>query len=644
MSSVLDRVANPSDLKRLSLDELTRLAGEVRGLILETVSRTGGHLAASLGTVELTIALLRVFDPPRDFLVWDVGHQTYAYKILTGRREAFRHLRQWGGPSGFLRRCESPYDVFGAGHSGTALSAALGMAVARDRRGGAEHVVAILGDGALGCGVSLEGLNHVAGTTHRFIVVLNDNEMSISHNVGALSRYLGRLLANPRYNRWKRSVESVATRLCLGRLRHVYYRVEEAIKSLFLRNVMFEEMGLRYVGPIDGHHIPKLIDALEVARESPAPIVLHVATVKGKGYAPAEQEPERWHSTGPFDLESGRPPPVSTPTYSEVFGSVLEQLAEADARVVAITAAMTRGTGLSQFARRFPNQFFDVGISEEHAAVFAAGLAVAGFRPVFAVYSTFAQRIVDFLLHDICLQALPVVFCLDRAGIVGEDGPTHHGLFDIALLRPAPGLVFMQPRDEAELARMLVTAVQSGRPAVLRYPRGTGPGTPVPSSLVPLKLGEAEVLRKGEEVAIWALGDMVPRALALAELLDGRGVTTAVVNARFIKPLDTDLLVRQAVAARLVVTLENGVVAGGFGSAVQETLAAKGIQVPVLPFGWPDAFIPHGRSEELLDRYGFRPETMADAVLEYLRDRPTGHELTGTVGCGAGAPGTGRKS
>lgn len=617
MTSQLDRVNKPEDLANLSVAELDQLAGEIRALIISTLSKTGGHLAANLGVIELTIALLRIFKPPTDKIVWDVSHQGYTYKILTGRKDRFGSLRQFGGLSGFLKREESEYDAFGAGHSGTAMSAALGMAVARDRRGSAEHVVAVLGDGSAGCGISFEGMNHVAATTKRLIVILNDNEMSIAKNVGAMARYMGGLLANPRYNRWKRSVESLASKLRMGLFRTVYYRMEEAIKSVFLRSVIFEEFGLRYIGPIDGHSLHALLDALEIARNSDRPILLHVSTEKGKGYSFAEEQPEKWHGAQQFDIISGEPlTPPGTPTYSSVFGSTLVRMAEQDKRIVAITAGMASGTGLSAFAGRYPDRFFDVGISEEHAVIFAAGMAAEGLRPVFAVYSTFLQRAVDCVIHDVCLQNLPVVLCLDRAGIVGDDGPTHHGVFDIALLRSIPGLVMMQPKDEAELADMLFTAFRLGRPVVIRYPRGRGPGAPVPVEQRELPLGRADVVRPGTTVQIWALGDMIPLATETADLLaKENGVNAGVINARFIRPLDEALLLQQAADTKLFVTLENGVIRGGFGAGVGEALHRQGFGGRVLNCGWPDEFVPHGSQETLMGQYGLTSRAIATAIV-----------------------------
>jgi len=621
MSNILETINGPDDLKKIRLEELPQLAEEIRALIINTVSTTGGHLSANLGTVELTIALLRVFDPLCDKLIWDVSHQTYAYKILTGRRQVFHTLRQTDGISGFLLRSESKYDAFGAGHAGTALSASLGIAAARDRQAGNDHVVAIVGDGALGCGTSFEALNNLESTTKRLIVILNDNEMSISTNVGAISRYLGQLLAHPRYNRWKSSVERFAReRLKMSWLSKIYLRSEEAIKSLFLRSVLFEEFGLRYIGPIDGHNIPVLISSLEIAKNSDEPILVHVATQKGKGYAFAEAEPEIWHGIGAFEYKTGIPLKTgSLLKYSDVFGQTMEQLALTNDKIVAITAAMAVGTGLSNFARHFPDQFFDVGIAEEHAVIFAAGMATQSFIPVVAVYSTFAQRILDFVIHDVCLQQLPVIFCLDRAGIVGDDGPTHHGVFDIALFRSVPNLVMLQPKDEAELANMISSAMAWQKPVIIRYPRGGGPGKAVPADFSAITFGKAEVLIEGEAVQIWALGDMLPLAQRAAKKLQRSGFKTGIVNPRFIVPLDGELLRRQAEKAQCIVTIENGVRNGGFGSAVEEALMESGYKGACLRFGWPNQFVPHGSFDRLCERFGLTDEAVAAAVLKTLR-------------------------
>ena len=656
MSGILERIDNAAAVRALAVGELNQLAQELRGRIIATVSRNGGHLAANLGSVELTIALLRAFDPAADKIVWDVGHQTYSWKLLTGRRGQFDTLRQPGGISGFPRRDESPFDVFGGGHAGTALSAALGMAVARDRRGSAEYVVAVIGDAAMGNGISLEALNNIDGATRRLIVILNDNEMSISGNVGSLSRHLGRLLSNPKYNRWKGAAERVAQRLRMSPFRGIYHRTEKALKSLFLQNALFEDFGLRYMGPIDGHDHRALADALSIAKSYDRPILLHVATQKGHGYKAAEESPERWHGVGRFDIAKAELVEPA-PGYSQIFGECLARLAERDPQLVAITAAMCAGTGLAPFEARHPARFFDVGICEEHAVVFAAGLAAEGMRPVVAIYSSFIQRAVDCIMHDVCLQRLPVTFCLDRAGVVGADGPTHHGIFDIPMLRCLPGIVLMQPKDEAELARMLVTAVRHNGPAAIRYPRDSGPGAAVPEESEPLEIGKAEIVeaavgfdnacwevtdrRRGAPpsslitnggpqtggassaspvsvVWFWALGDMLPLARAAAQKLRAAGVAAGVVNARFIKPLDTTLLLEQAGAQTIFATLENGVVAGGFGSAVQEALAEQGLTNPVLRFGWPDAIIGQGTTASLMEAHGLTPETVAARVQERI--------------------------
>lgn len=627
MSRVLDKINEPADVVPLTPEELAQLAVEIRALMIETISKTGGHLASNLGMVELTLALLKVFRPPEDKILMDVSHQAYTYKLLTGRKDRFSTLRQYGGLSGFMSRKESPCDAFGAGHAGTALSAALGMAVARDRLGGSHNVVAVVGDAALGGGSSFEALNNIQGTTGRLIVILNDNEMSISANVGAVSRYLGELLTNPSYNKWKHSIESVVKRMSgqSNALRRFYYRIEESVKSMFLHSVLFEEFGLRYIGPIDGHDLSRLIPALEIARGDISPILLHVVTQKGRGYSFAEKCPESWHGIGNFDIESGTPITSSAaPSYSQVFGTTLERLAARDQGIVAITAAMRTGTGLSSFSTRFPDRFFDVGICEEHAVIFAAGLASEGMKPVLPLYSTFSQRVVDYILHDVCLQNLPVVFCLDRAGIVGDDGPTHHGVFDIALLRTFPGLTIMQPADGAELAHMLYSAIQWKRPVVVRYPRGLCTGYVAPDQFEELAPGKARILREGWEIQLWALGDMIPVALATADLLVTKGFSVGVVNARFVAPLDDDLIVAQSKLARAFVTLENGVAAGGFGSAMAEALGELGYQGCVIRNGWPREFIPHGAPAILFQKYGLTAEAIAERVARTIESNPAG--------------------
>ena len=619
MPDILSTIHTPRDVQALAQRQLPDLAEEVRRVILKTVSKTGGHLASNLGAVELTIALLRIFSPPEDKIVWDVGHQTYTWKLLTGRRDRFHTLRQRDGLSGFPKPEESAFDAFVAGHAGTALSAALGMAVGRDRLGGKGHVVAVIGDGSMTNGLSLEALNSLDDLNSKVIVVLNDNEMSISENVGALSRRLGRMLADVRYNRIKAAAEKAGHRLHMTPLRRVYHRVEQAIKSLWLRNAFFEEFGLRYVGPIDGHDFGALESALNTACEDKRSVLIHVATQKGRGFRPSERAPGNWHGVGAFELDAVQPP-EGKPGYSQVFGATLTGFAEENPSIIAITAAMCGGTGLDTFAARHPARFFDVGICEGHAVVFAAGLATAGFRPFFAVYSTFLQRAVDCVMHDVCIQKLPVVFCVDRAGVVGSDGPTHHGIYDIAMLRCLPNLVIMQPKDTVELVGMMKLALALACPVVIRYPRDPGPSVVAAPEIGALPLGVAEVVRglpnegQGPAVWLWALGDMVPLACETAERLHASGVRAGVVNARFVKPLDTALLRAQAAGSALMVTLENGAVAGGFGSAVREALAEQGLAVPVRAYGWPDSFVGQGTTRQLMEGGGLTPERLSDEI------------------------------
>ena len=620
MADVLKTIQTPHDIQALAPAQLPVLADDIRGVILETVSRTGGHLASNLGAVELTIALLRVFSPPADKVIWDVGHQTYAWKLLTGRQDRFHTLRQRGGLSGFPKPGESAYDVFGAGHAGTALSAALGMAVGRDRYGGSGQVVAVIGDGSMSNGISLEALNSLDEVHSKVIVILNDNEMSISENVGALSRRLGRMLADVRYNRIKAAAEAAGHRLHMTPLRRVYHRLEQAVKSLWLQNSFFEAFGLRYMGPIDGHDFNALENALCSARDYKHSVLIHVATQKGRGFRPAERSPSDWHGVGAFELDARHPPETKPGGYSQAFGETLTALAEGNPAIVAITAAMCSGTGLEPFAERYPYRFFDVGICEAHAVVFAAGLAASGFRPFFAVYSTFLQRAVDCVMHDVCIQNLPVVFCVDRAGVVGSDGPTHHGIYDIPMLRCLPNLVIMQPRDTVELSAMLKTALSHAGPAVIRYPREPGPAAGLSEVAEALPVGRAEVLEPlsgpapGPAVWFWALGDMVPLAAATAARLRSAGVRAGVVNARFVKPLDAALLGGQAREAALFVTLENGAVAGGFGAAVREALAAGGHGQMVRAYGWPDAFVGQGTLSQLLEDFGLTPDRLAGEI------------------------------
>lgn len=617
MSRYLDMIDSPRDLAKLQLDQIEALAAEIRDEIVRTVSRTGGHLASNLGVVELTIALHRTFNAPNDKIVWDVSHQTYAHKLITGRRERFRTLRQHGGMSGFAKPEESEYDAFGAGHASTAISAALGLAVARDMRGGSEKVIAVIGDGALTGGTAFEALYQGHSGIKDFLVILNDNKMSISPNVGAIARYLNRVIASPLYNRFSRAIDRLILRIPKAGLRLVRwrYRVLESIKGLLVPGLFFEEMGFRYFGPVDGHDLPLLLRLLKEIRNERRPVLLHVLTRKGKGYAPAEREPEMFHSAPKFDRQTGRPKPERThPTYTEVFGQTLCERAEQDERIVAITAAMTTGVGLEPFAERFPGRFHDVGIAEEHAVIFAAGLAMAGMRPVVAVYSTFLQRAYDQILHDVCLQRLPVVFAIDRAGLVGEDGPTHHGVFDISYLGMMPNMTLLAPKDERELRDMLHFALRHHGPVAVRYPRGEGVGADLGAPVEAIAYGRGVVERPGRDVALLAAGSMVVPALEAAELLEQAGISAMVINARFLKPLDEELLALAASTGRIV-TLEEHVLRGGFGSAVAEWLGDRMMRsVACLRIGIPDAFVEHGSRRELQEQLGLTPRAIAERV------------------------------
>lgn len=601
-----DATYSPEGVRRLAADDLAAFAQRVREEILSTVSQTGGHLASSLGAVELVIGLLRVFDPTHDRIVWDVGHQTYAWKILTGRRNQMRTIRRLDGLSGFCNPEETPCDAFVTGHAGNALSVAEGLAVARDLRGGDEQVVAVVGDAALANGMSLEALNNCGNLKSKLILVVNDNAMSISQNVGACARILGRLLTSVHYNRAKAAVERAGHRARLTFLRNLYHRIERALKSLLLGNTFFESLGLRYIGPVDGHDILALARAFSVARADKRSVVVHVVTRKGKGFAPAEADPTRWHGVAPFDLAHPVQPPASARCWSEVFGAALVERAHADTRICALTAAMRDGTGLAHFAQTFPTRFFDVGICEEHLVTFAAGLAKAGLRPVVAVYSSFLQRAVDQVMHDVCLLNLPVVFAVDRAGCVGRDGRTHHGMFDLAMLRALPNLTICQPSDADDLRRLLALAVATGGPWVIRYPRGDAPdnatnGQPTAAATV----GSARVLCGAEaSIQLWALGDQVAKALDVQRLLAAQGLAAGVVDARFVKPFDATLLARQRAHGAWIVSLENGSVAGGFGEALGADLR----------FGWPDVFVGHGTVAELERRHGFDAASIAARI------------------------------
>lgn len=622
-TSLLENIDSPRDLKGLDTEQLEQLAKELRQYMLKVVSRTGGHLAPNLGVVELTLALHFVFDSPADKIVFDVGHQSYVHKILTGRREAFATLRQYGGLSGFPKPTESPHDAFGTGHSSTSVSAALGLAIARDLQGEDYNVVAVIGDGSMTGGLAYEALNNAGNLKKRLIVILNDNEMSISKNVGAMSEYLDKLRTGETYNWLKENFEEWLQGMEAGKdVLAAVNRVKGSLKYLVTPGTVFEELGFKYFGPVDGHDLKALIGILSAAKKIKGPVLIHVLTKKGKGYAPAEENPDKFHGIGAFDLATGKKTaaPAAPVTYTEVFGRTLTALADRNEKIVAITAAMPDGTGLSYFAAAHQDRFLDVGIAEQHAVTCAAGLAMAGAKPVCAVYSTFAQRAYDNILHDVCLQNLPVVLCLDRAGLVGDDGPTHHGVFDLAYLGSLPNMTVMAPKDEDELRHMLYTALQMESPAAIRYPRGSGLGVPLSEELHNLPLGKAEVLSRGRDVMIWAIGSMVTAACQAANLLRTRNIDSGVVNMRFAKPLDKELLFRQAEEVGRIVTLEEGVSAGGAGSSVLAALNEAGLleKCRVLTLGIGDDFVPHGDRALLLRDLGLDAEGVALSIEKHF--------------------------
>lgn len=626
-SRLLATIKSPADVKALAPADLPALAQEIRDELIAVTAKNGGHIGPNLGVVELTIALHRVFDTPTDQFVFDVAHQGYVHKLLTGRGgDFFKKLRQTGGASGFLYRSESAHDAFGAGHAGTALSAALGMATARDLRGTSEHVVAVCGDAAFTCGITLEALNNVVTSTNRLIVILNDNEWSIAKNVGAIAHYLNRLSTNSTYNRLHHDVEAFFKSFPVGAEMHrVYQKWKRETKDFFVESSLFEKFGLRYLGPVDGHNLDALIKNLDFARQCDVPVLIHVLTKKGKGLPAALEHPEKFHGASPFDPatgESRKSAPGTPPNYQDVFGHALARFALADPAIVGITGAMPSGTSLSHLAAAAPKQFFDVGIAEEHAVLFAAGLATKGFKPVCAIYSTFLQRAYDPIVHDVALQNLPVTFCMDRAGLSPNDGPTHHGLFDLAYLRCVPNVTVMQPKDEDELVDMLHTGLHLGAPAFVRYPRGPGVGVKLKPSPALLPIGQAEVLRQGSNIMLWALGPMVHDALRLADrLATEENLSVGVVNARFVKPLDRTLLLSHAACIPLLVTLEDHVVSGGFGSAVLEALQEANCPVAVERIGWPDKFIEHGTNVDTLrTAHGLGASDMYRRVLDRWRN------------------------
>ena len=618
LSELLGSIRSPQDVKDLPAEKLDELAAEIRSTLIHTLSETGGHLAPNLGLVELSIALHRVFNTPKDKILFDVSHQCYVHKLLTGRADRFHSIRQFEGISGFCKRSESEHDAYGAGHAGTALSAGLGMAAARDLAGDDYHVISIVGDGAFTCGTTLEGLNSIATTTRKFILILNDNEWSIDRNVGALSHYFSSLQETDTYVWLRERAKVIIEKLAGEGARKQVSKLVHAAHSVITPLSFFQELGLSYYGPVNGHDPQRLEKILRIASRHNGPVIIHVITEKGRGYAPAASNPTKFHGIGQYNIEDGSTSKGSVITYSEAFGTHLSTLAADDPDITAITAAMPTGTRLDIFRSRFPRRYYDVGIAEEHAALFACGMATQGLKPYLAVYSTFMQRCVDMIQHDAALQNLPVRFCMDRAGLSPDDGPTHHGLFDIAMMRAIPNVIMMQPKDEAELGHMLCTMNQiSDRPSIIRYPRGTAEGTPMPEQLHPLPIGKAEMLQQGTDITLLALGNMNGYAARVSSILAGKGISCAHVNARFICPLDTDCILQQAAATRLIVTLEDHVIAGGFGSAVMEMLNERGCTTPVLRIGWPNEFIEHGREDQLRSKHRLTPEAIAETILNH---------------------------
>jgi 1-deoxy-D-xylulose-5-phosphate synthase len=625
MGTLLEGINSPADLKRLNYAQMAELAEEIRAFLIQSLSKTGGHLGPNLGVVELTMAMHYVFNTPEDKFLFDVSHQVYTHKILTGRRERFETIRQPGGLNGFMLRTECEHDCYGAGHAGTALSAALGMAVARDLAGGNENVIAVAGDAAFTNGISFEALNNIAEQTKRLIIVLNDNEWSIDRNVGAIARYFHRIVTNEHYQHLHDSAKKIVQKIGGKTAVTVMRRAEEAAKGMLWPSMLFEEFGLEYYGPIDGHNLPQLVETFKFLKNADRPVLLHVLTQKGRGFQPAMDLQKKFHGLGPYDPETGNTRPTGLPTYSESFANTLVELANKDERIVAITAAMPNGTGLDLFRPHHPKRYFDVGIAEEHAVIFAAGMATRGFRPVCAIYSTFLQRAFDPIVHDVALQKLPVLFCMDRAGLSGDDGPTHHGLFDISYLRGIPNMVLMAPKDEDELADMMKTGLQLPGPSAIRYPRGAVVGVVRKPEPQLLTVGKAEVLADGSDVAILGLGAMTSMASELAARLEREGYSAAVINPRFVKPLDREMLEAYARRVAVFVTIEDHVKMGGFGSAVLEALDEMGITIPVVRIGWPDHFIEHGKIDDLRAKYGLTVEDAHAQVLPLLarRQRPT---------------------
>ncbi len=602
-------IAGPADVKALDEKDLPLLAEEIRRVLIMELARTGGHLGPNLGVVELTLALHRVFDTPKDKFVFDVSHQGYVHKMLTGRWRQMETMRTYQGLNGFLLRTESEHDCYGAGHAGTALSAALGLAAGRDLAGGDEHVVCIAGDAAFTCGPTFEALNNIAATTKRLILVLNDNEWSIDRNVGALAKYFNKVAALPAYAHLRDKAASVIEKVGGKQVKNLARKLEEGAKNLIAPSVIFEEFGLRYYGPIDGHDLRSLVRMFEFLKTQHEPVILHILTEKGRGYKPALDNPGKFHGLGPYKTETGETEPTATPTFSQLYAEALVRFAKNDPKITALTAAMPGGTGLAHFKNEMPARYFDVGIAEEHAALFACGLAIQGLRPFLTIYSTFMQRAYDMLIHDVALQNLPVRLAMDRAGLSGDDGPTHHGLFDIGYLRHVPNFIFMSPKDEDEFVDMLWTMAQHDTgPSAIRYPRGAGLGVAPKAEPQTLEIGKAEIIHDGEDIALISLGPMIELALAAREELERRGHRVALINARWIKPLDTGVLETYARRCKVLCTFEDHVLANGFGAAVIEHLHTCGLHTPVERIGWPDQFVEHGKVSILREKHGLTPE------------------------------------
>ena len=620
LGPLLSTIHSPGDVKKLGDDELPGLAEEIRQTLIDSLSRTGGHLGPNLGVVELTVALHRVFSTPEDKFVFDVSHQGYVHKMLTGRAAQIHTIRTYKGLNGFLLRSESEHDSYGAGHAGTALSAALGMAAARDLSGGDHHVIAVAGDAAFTCGPTLEALNNIAETTRKFIVVLNDNEWSIDKNVGAIARYFNALQTHHTYAAVRRQAADFVERIAGKAVRTLAHKVEEGAKNLLFQNVLFEKFGMRYFGPIDGHDLPLLVRTFEHLKTLHEPVVLHIITEKGRGYQPALDNPGKFHGLGTYKIDDGSTDATATPSCSDLFGRAVTNFAKIDPKIVAITAAMPGGTKLEIFKKELPDRYFDVGIAEEHAALFACGLATGGFRPFLAIYSTFMQRAYDMIIHDMALQGLPVRLCMDRGGLSGDDGPTHHGLFDIGYLRHIPGIIHMQPKDEDEFVDMLHTmALYDAGPTAIRYPRGVIKGVPVKGTPQRLEIGKAEVVADGSDVALIGLGTMFEMAERTKLLLEAKGLSVALINPRFIKPLDTAVLREYGRKCKVVCTFEDHVLFHGFGAAVIENLHDADIHTPVERIGWPDQFIEHGKPETLREQHGLTAEMAAGKVLAHFQ-------------------------